>query len=555
MNFYALLSFCTSILYLLMGIYILRLDFKAGANRVFAILSFCFFIWAFSYSFIYTETNTKILWTWYRISMAGWCLIPFIALFMAYRLTKKSALPYWLHVLLFIPPIALIIKGFSGVLLADGFIMINGTNYEILNTQSPWLWFYIAYYFSYMLGSFIVLFVNYCTTKNTLAKKQYKIIIVTGLISLFLASVTDVILPILNDKLIPSISQIMTLVWLGGIWYAIDRYRLLMLTPMLAVNEITTSIIDLVVLTDPELNITQVNRSALNILGYQEADLLGKSVDTVLYDQKVYRSEFIQKIPLVKPVYIWEMDCKSKDGEKVSMNISISPFFDRYKILIGYIFIGQDLRLIRKLELEIIQRNKAELALKRARDDLELKVLERTKELEYYATTDSMTGVYNRRIGLVMLEKEIQRSLRTGVPFTICFVDLNNLKWVNDNFGHKEGDEYIRGFTSQVIDCLRASDIVCRMGGDEFLIILPECDATRCEQVCLNIKEKMKDMYERHEKPYNISFSYGIVEYNAETHKCIDDLIAKADQEMYQNKKCMKELELQNENKINLLGG
>ena len=93
-------------------------------------------------------------------------------------------------------------------------------------------------------------------------------------------------------------------------------------------------------------------------------------------------------------------------------------------------------------------------------------------EIERLATTDALTGVLNRRSLLNLASKELRRSLRHRHPFTMMLMDIDNLKYVNDRYGHRVGDDVIRRFVEVVNSCLREEDLLGRIGGNEFCVVL-----------------------------------------------------------------------------------
>ena len=96
-----------------------------------------------------------------------------------------------------------------------------------------------------------------------------------------------------------------------------------------------------------------------------------------------------------------------------------------------------------------------------------------TKDLEFYATRDPLTGLYNRRAFLDILQAEVERARRRRYPFAVLFLDVDNLKLVNDLYGHEYGDRLLRQVACFLQSHLRRGDLVARYGGDEFLILLP----------------------------------------------------------------------------------
>jgi diguanylate cyclase (GGDEF)-like protein len=159
------------------------------------------------------------------------------------------------------------------------------------------------------------------------------------------------------------------------------------------------------------------------------------------------------------------------------------------------------------------------------------------ERLNYYASTDAMTGLLNRRSGLESLDKVFNFSKINDEKFVICFVDVDKLKIVNDTFGHEEGDKLLINLGKILTESIRKTDFVIRMGGDEFLVVFPKTTIKEANgawhRICKRIEQTNKNSHN-----YNLSLSHGFYEYNNELHKemSINDLIKKADAEMYKKK-------------------
>lgn len=168
--------------------------------------------------------------------------------------------------------------------------------------------------------------------------------------------------------------------------------------------------------------------------------------------------------------------------------------------------------------------------------ETETRLRDSQSRLEILASRDGLTGALNRRTGLEMLEQQVSHARRTGGALSICFVDLDGLKWVNDTLGHQVGDRYIQLITRLFEAGLRESDVVCRMGGDEFMIILPLSDAEQTEAVMeriLQFSRESEELLRIKTPPY---FSYGVAEKELGTTRG-DQLIQRADELMYAQKR------------------
>jgi len=162
------------------------------------------------------------------------------------------------------------------------------------------------------------------------------------------------------------------------------------------------------------------------------------------------------------------------------------------------------------------------------------------KKVEEYANYDTMTGLLNRRVGLLFLEKELKIADRTNNPFTLGYIDINNLKMVNDTFGHEEGDYLILTSTRLLKESIRETDILCRLGGDEFFAILRECTIEQAEKIWQKVVEKIENFNSKKIKPYQVSLSHGFVQYSPKEGKTADQLITEADAKMYVEKEKYK---------------
>jgi diguanylate cyclase len=156
----------------------------------------------------------------------------------------------------------------------------------------------------------------------------------------------------------------------------------------------------------------------------------------------------------------------------------------------------------------------------------------RTEEVFKLAILDPLTGLYNRRCGEQRLMEEITRAKRHGHPLTVIALDLNKLKYVNDTYGHAAGDELIKCFAARINKAIRGSDLAVRQGGDEFLLLLPECKPEEVRHVLMRLSGIKVDIAGQ---MIPISFSAGWANYIA--GESSDELLKRADEALYANKR------------------
>jgi len=146
------------------------------------------------------------------------------------------------------------------------------------------------------------------------------------------------------------------------------------------------------------------------------------------------------------------------------------------------------------------------------------------------ARTDFLTGALNARFFHELAQMEINRSVRYQRPFTIAFIDVDNFKAINDTFGHTEGDTVLRAIVESIRAHLRRTDIVARVGGDEFVVLLPETNQQTAPIVISNMQHAL--VQEMNENGWLVTFSIGVLTLTA-PQLSVDEMLSRADQLMY----------------------
>jgi len=152
------------------------------------------------------------------------------------------------------------------------------------------------------------------------------------------------------------------------------------------------------------------------------------------------------------------------------------------------------------------------------------------QELEKLTITDALTGIKNRRYFMHKLQDEIERSNRYDEKLSLVMFDIDHFKKVNDEHGHDVGDEVLKEYTKLITSELRENDAFCRIGGEEFIVILPHVELSGA----LIVAEKLRSSVENHKKVLPITMSFGVVEFKKGETK--EHLFKRVDNALYEAK-------------------
>lgn len=157
------------------------------------------------------------------------------------------------------------------------------------------------------------------------------------------------------------------------------------------------------------------------------------------------------------------------------------------------------------------------------------------REVRSLAITDDLTGFFNRRGFLASVTQQLKLAHRDKQSVLLFYFDVDNLKWINDSFGHREGDLALVRAADALEETFRDSDVLARLGGDEFAVLAWEASIAHM-QVILARLEKQLEKGNKEEFRYKLSLSVGVVRYDPHAPVSIGELMAAADQDMYKNK-------------------
>ena len=278
---------------------------------------------------------------------------------------------------------------------------------------------------------------------------------------------------------------------------------------------ITDNVSTMICVVDDETQeLLFVNQSMAKCLGKEIFDIVGNTCWKILHPEQTETCSFCpvhemtaQKTPSNQPYY-WEYE-SARAGKYFFVTSSYVTWVDSRKVQLHSF-------------VDISERKKHE------------------RNLQICASTDRLTSAYNRAWGHQLLEGIFKSTPPQSLPVTICFLDLDGLKNVNDTYGHEAGDGLLCEFVSLINDNIRQQDMVIRWGGDEFVLLL-YCNEVNAEKVMRKIRDAANVSNTGVTRPHPLVFSYGLEEIHDFKTTTLEKAVSNADQKMYEYKQNNKQ--------------
>jgi diguanylate cyclase (GGDEF)-like protein/PAS domain S-box-containing protein len=274
----------------------------------------------------------------------------------------------------------------------------------------------------------------------------------------------------------------------------------------------------------------RINNTELSWLGYSRNELLWKKKFSDIMtpeSSEVFgkNSSFFKETGWIRDAE-YELICADGTVKTVLLSVSaVKDPDDKYIMSRAGLF-------------DITERKRVEDALKKARDEKEA-LRDSHDHYRVLATRDSLTGLYNRHYFNEIIHRELDRAKRYGENLSIIIVDIDNFKQLNDTYGHQHGDGVLKECAAILNRAIRGSDILCRFGGDEFMIVTPETDCTENNAITSRIDEHISEWNRQFSTlGYELSISVGCAMW--ESGKDLIEVMKEADSSMYANKKSKK---------------
>ncbi len=281
---------------------------------------------------------------------------------------------------------------------------------------------------------------------------------------------------------------------------------------------ITEAAQDAIIMMDNEGSAIQWNKAAEHMFGFTANEATGKDLHSLIAPERYlesFRKNFIDfKEHGTGPAIGKTIELYAIDKQKREFPVELS--LSSVKLKGSWAAVG----IVR----DISERKRTE------------------EELQTISITDPLTGLYNRRGFLTLAQQQLKLAERTTKGLSVLFADLDEMKWINDNLGHLEGDKALIKTAQALKEVFRESDIIGRIGGDEFAIIAIDAPEFNSEAFISRLREYIDASNAEDGNLFKISVSIGVSYFDPAEPSTLDDLMARADTLMYEEKRKKKNL-------------
>lgn len=484
-------------------------------------------IWSLSYGLIALSPDLESKIFWLRVENIGIQTVPVLWFFFAMKYTRRdqwlTGKPITMAAFWIIPGTALFF------ILSDAWFHLYYTSARIATADGGPLiisrgimyWIDLVYvYVLYLTG--LVALVNRFVQSRAVYRRQAPYLIGAVVIPFAFNLVYQLapgILPLFPAPVdLTPLSFTLTAVLLAADIFGL---RLLDIVPI-ARDNVMESIPEMVFVLDEKERIIDANAVAQKWLGKPISEIIGREPIEVFqkWPQLLQRFFFLE--------YTRE-EIEIPGNPPRMLETIITPIYNRASQLEGRVILAYDITDRKKLEEELKTTNQAL--------QVQLDENERLRiQLQEQAIRDPLTGVFNRRYLAEALDKENARAIREESPFSLIVLDVDFFKKVNDTYGHKCGDLVLQSLAKFLQDNTRRSDIVCRFGGEEFVILMPDAAVEDAHERA----ERFRRQFEAHVIEYEgkqvkSTFSAGVASFPIHSRSG-DALLNMADMALYQSK-------------------
>lgn len=483
-------------------------------------------VWSFCYAMITLSPAFESKLFWLKLENIGIQIVPLLWFFFALKYTR---LDKWLtrkpiQLLFWVIPIASLVYLFS----ENGFHfyytavrVASKTGGPFIISRGPMYWIAFAQAYSLILGGMGVLVWRFI--KSRLSYRRQTPYLLGAVLIPFILNIiyqlNPAILPVfpVPIDLTPLSFTITAILLAAGIF----GLRMFDLVPI-ARDTVMEHIPEMVFVIDSHDRVVDANAMAQKWLGKPLEEIIGQDPIHVFrnWPQLMNRFFFLEQS---------REEIKIPGELTHTLEVIITPIYNRQRKLEGRVIVAYD----------ITERKALENKLKALNDSLQKQLDENESlrmQLQEQAIRDPLTGVFNRRFFAEALDKEAARAIREKTPFSVIIIDVDHFKQFNDTYGHKCGDFVLQSLAGFLIENTRQSDIVCRYGGEEFIILMPDAALESAHDRAERLRKKFGETVVEYEnRKLKCAFSAGVASFPEHTDSA-DVLLMLADEALYHSK-------------------
>lgn len=470
-----------------------------GALSLF-LVTFGAAIWAICEAMILMkfDMNTRIFIT--KAQYIGITIVPPALLFYVFAYIgseKINKVRYYIY-LSIIPALTLLLawtNEWHNLIWTRFWIDDTGPFPMLANTHAPMFWFYAFYSYGLIAVSAVVI-IKHFIKSNVFFRKQLGVIL-AAMAFPFCGNI------IYNFGLSPIPNMDLTALAFNftglALAWGFFRYRLYDVIPI-ARDEVFKGLQDGVIVFDGDDQLIDFNPAAISIFDLHQVGLLiGRKASVVFekYEALVKHINQPDRESLEVPV--------KSAGINKTYDLKMNIFSDHKGKTVGKILVFRDITARKELE----------------------------SELQRLAETDALTGIRNRRCILEYGAKDFRKSKRYKRPMSVLMLDVDHFKRINDTYGHQTGDEVLKQITKSCQENLREPDVIGRVGGEEFMVVLPETDIRQATKVAERLRSKIEGL-SLHAVDGALSFTISVgAAQITDSDKRLEDVIKRSDEALY----------------------
>lgn len=475
------------------------------------------FIWSGAYAMVWLSASLPQKIFWLKVTYFGVVIVPTCFLLFTLFLTRREKWITFRNLLLLaIEPVLIVLMVWlSPQALFASIRSFTQDGYVIMNVQrGAGFWFNLFYSYLLILLGLALLTVSY-RQANSFFKRQYRMILLGSVVPFLFSAFTHLRREgSIEPDYTPMMFGITGVVYV----YAIFRHKFMDLVPF-ARSHLIEKMSDGLVVVDVEGRIVDINPAMKNFLDADPVSFLGKNITDIL---NIWNDRFEH---LMQGQEIrTEMRLPHKPSRY--LDLRVTPLYDNDHTLNGRIIVFRD----------ITDRKEVEKDLRHAMDRMQTQLIEiglLQSQLREQAIRDALTNLFNRRYLEETLERELARAAREVYPLCIVMMDIDHFKDVNDTYGHEAGDIVLKTLAETVTSQSRHGDFVCRYGGEEFVLVMPNISLEVAKERVSSLHRSISLLYIPFGRfSLNVTVSMGLSAFPLHGEKK-EDLLRAADRALY----------------------